>query len=396
MQSPVTPTRNWIASLAIGLIIAAPASPAHAKVRIVTSTTRPAAPAAIPAASPHVLKLTAVAQASFSPDGQVLMTLSDQDHQIHFWNARTGEEVNRFGVAVRYAVFSESGNRVMTWDDEKLIRIFDARTGKALRRIEGAGEALAAATISKDGTRVLTCATGQSALKLWDATTSASIAELPAAGAPTTILAFSPDQTRALSVAAPAPAASSKPSLSFWDLQNHKLLQKIELPSPATAAGFSTSGKLALVQINNARKIYDVDTGKEATAPPTDETFSTGQTTPDGMVSLAIALGSASITNALTGEIVRPLEAPIDGLPMCRAFSTTAPRIILGTGKAGLFSRNPDLPGSVYVYDVNTGKRLAAFTGHGHQVTQVGLSPDGQSAFSRDSGKTLFLWALGK
>lgn len=388
---------KWTSILAVvGFLLAVLASPAHAKVRIVTPTTQPAAPFGIPNASPHVLKLSAVAQASFSPDGQVVMTLSDQDHQIHFWNARTGEEVNRFGVAVRFAVFSDSGNRVMTWGDDKLIRIFDARTGKALRRIERAGDALAAATISKDGTRVLTCATGQTTLKLWDATTGQPIAELPGPDGSVKILAFSPDATRALSVAAPLPGVAGKLSLSFWDLQERKTLHKVELSSPPTVATFSSTGKLALVQVYNATKFYDVATGKEASSPAPNETFPTSQTTPDGRLNVSNALGSANLTSALTGEIARPLEAPIDGLPMCHAFSADGARLVLGTGKAGFFARNPDLPGSVYVYDVKSGKRLATFTGHGHQVTQVGLAPDGQGAFSRDSDKTLFLWTVSK
>jgi hypothetical protein len=388
---------KWTSILGVvGLFLPTPASPAQAKVRIVTPATRPATPFGIPAASPHVLKLTAVALASFSPAGQILMTLSEQDHQIHFWNTHTGEEVNRFGVAVRFAVFSESGNRVMTWDDEKLVRIFDAHTGKAIRRIEGAGDALAAMAISKDGTRGLTCAAGKTTLKLWDATTGQPVAELPGADGSVKILAFSSDGTRALSVAAPLPGVAGKPSLSFWDLQDRKTLAKVELSSPPLAAAFSSSGKLALVQIYNAIKIYDVATGKETSAPPPNESFPTSQTTPDASLNLSKALGSANLTNALTGEIIRPLEAPIDGLPMCHAFSANGDRLILGTGKAGIFSRNPDLPGSVYVYDVKSGKRLATFTGHAHQVTQVGLAPDGQGAFSRDSDKTLFLWTVSK
>src|SRR5689334_10060108 len=56
--------------------------------------------------SPHVLKLDKVALATFSPDGKVLMTVGDDEKQVHFWSVGNGEEVNRFGVAVTNAIFS--------------------------------------------------------------------------------------------------------------------------------------------------------------------------------------------------------------------------------------------------------------------------------------------------
>src|SRR3954453_18298087 len=68
-------------------------------------------PATKPIASPHVLTLDKVNIASFSPDGQTLMTVAEDDRQVHFWSAQTGEETNRFGVAVSGAIFSASGNR---------------------------------------------------------------------------------------------------------------------------------------------------------------------------------------------------------------------------------------------------------------------------------------------
>jgi WD40 repeat protein len=386
---------NRLAALALVAVVSA--WPVWGKVRIVSApAARRVAPFGAPAASPHVLKLEKVGQASFSPDGRVLMTVSEVDHQVHFWDAQTGEEVNRFGVAVRYAVFSGSGNRVLTWDEEKLIRIFDARTGKALRRIEGAGDALAAAAISDDGTRVLTCATGATTLKLWDATTGRLIGDVQGADSPVTILAFSPDAARALSTAAPAAGTAGKPSVCFWDLEGRKVLQKVELPWPALSASFSASGKLALVQTSNAVKVYDVATGKEVAAPPAEEKFPAGQVKGDGRTGVLKGLGTAVVTDLAKKEVVRPLDGPLDGLPICNAFSADGARVVLGTGKAGFFSGNPDLPGSVFVHDVKTGKQIATFKGHARQVTQVGISPDGQRVFSRDSDETLFLWAVGK
>lgn len=372
---------------------------------------QPAAPTTGPTASPHLLKLAKVNVASFSPDGQILMTVAEDDRQVHFWNAQNGEELNRFGVAVTGAIMSGSGNRVMTWGDDQVVRIFDARTGKALRRLQGMNEPLHAGALSADGSRAVTCPAGQSVITLWDAQGGRALGPLEGHVAPVTAIGFSPDGTQAVSlsgesvrigfraVAATQPAATAPAdvSLRLWDLQTRKVVRKIDLPSPGQSFAFSNDGKLLLITMSNASKVFDLSTGTEIPAPRSPrENFPATELTADRKTGLWKAIGSASITNAATGENLVALERPIEGLPICHAFSQDGARVILGTGKVNLFSRNPNEPGNVYVHEVATGKRLTKFTGHAREVTQVAFAADGAHALSRDSDKILFLWAMPK
>src|SRR5690348_3558917 len=78
-----------IAATAVCLFVVALSS-ASAKVAIGIARAQQAGARAAtrPAASPHLLNLAKVNVASFSPDGQILMTVAEADHQVHFWSVR--------------------------------------------------------------------------------------------------------------------------------------------------------------------------------------------------------------------------------------------------------------------------------------------------------------------
>jgi WD40 repeat protein len=369
---------------------------------------------AAPAAGRPVLALKDVAQAAFSPDGRVLMTVSGAagDRQAHFWSAETGEEVNRFGVAVVGAVFSGDGSRVMTWGDDRVVRIFDARTGKALRRLDGVIDVRGgAAAIAPDGSRVLTAGVNESALVLWDAGTGKALGTLAAHTSAVTGVAFSPDGGRAVSLGGDGPAPAGPPqgwigkrqppattrpadvSLRLWDLGTLKEIHKTDLPAPGHSPYFAANGKLVLVSVAQGVRLIDPETGETVPTPRSpDETFPAGQATPDRKVALRKAIGQAVLVDAATGNEIRPLAGPIDGLPLCNAFSRDAARVACGTGTVSLFTRKENEPGRAYVHDVASGKRLAALDGHAAQVVQVAFAADGRHLFSRDSSKALLLW----
>lgn len=381
---------------------------AAAKVRLPVSGGSAGAPAVEVQASPHVLKLEKVALAAFSPDGKTLMTVGDVDRQVHFWSTDNGEEVNRFGVAVTNAVFSADGSRVLTSGTDDVVRVFDARTGKALRRLERVGKGLRAMAISPDGSRAVTSTFGGSAdVRLWDTASGQPIGKaLDSGPAPVAAVTFTADGARAVTLTGkttPAPgdkeAAAALPltyNLTLWDLATQQALRRV----PDVAGQWvyvSNNGKLALVGAENQAILYDLETGRTvpATRSP-DETFPPGQFSADRKTGLWKAIGNAAITDAITGEQVRKLEGPIDGLPICNAFSADGGKVILGTGKAELFSRNPEAPGGVYVYEVSSGRRLAAFTGHPREVRRVAFDAAAAHAYSLDASKTLFLWAIPK
>ena len=361
-----------------------------------------AASAQTPAPSPHKLSLDQIVIAAFSPDGRVLMTVSEKDRQVHFWDVRTAQEVNRFGDAVTQAIFSANGSRVLTYGSDGVVRVFDSRTGKALRRLDGLNGAVRAMAISPDGSRALTVGDDH-VIRVWDTATGRQVTQLTGHESAVNVVAFSPDGKLAASGSGTATAGPLTPSpkidnsLRLWNLDEGSIRHQVKFPASVSAIAFSTTGKLVIAAAGNTVQTIDVASGKPAAAAaalPSDERFPAGLSTADRKHALRHAIGGCTLIDSQTGQEVRKLQSPIDGLPLHHAFSQDGSRVILGTGKAELFKRNPEAPGSVYVFEVATGRRLAHLTGHRREVTQVAISPDARHAFSKDGEKRLILWEL--
>jgi WD40 repeat protein len=139
--------------------------------------------------------------ASFSPDGQVILSAS-RDGTARLWSATTGAELHRLkhDATINHATFDAAGSRVATASDDGTARIWDATTGAEIGpaiRHEGA---VGFVTFSRDGSLLATIARASdgelSVLRLWDAATRQPRGAPMNVGRslyPDAVAAFSPD-----------------------------------------------------------------------------------------------------------------------------------------------------------------------------------------------------------
>jgi WD40 repeat protein len=145
-------------------------------------------------------RMTAV---SLSHDGRLLATArtpSDRsDHSrttVRIWDWERGEIVNSIDTPAVMAVFDPTSPRVVVDQaDNSNVEVWDTEAGERVAVLAAPAGAVAALTISADGSRVAT-ASGDGTVRLWDPETGVQQLVLPAGGSQPATVSFSPDGSR--------------------------------------------------------------------------------------------------------------------------------------------------------------------------------------------------------
>jgi WD40 repeat protein len=113
---------------------------------------------------------------AFSPDGKFVASVGRRDGLVHLWEVDTGKPVYRFGRAHRGGIsglaWSVDGKQVVSAGGsfDPALHMWDAASGKLLRRLEGHTNLVDGLALSADGRRAVSAAYDRT-LRLWDLTT---------------------------------------------------------------------------------------------------------------------------------------------------------------------------------------------------------------------------------
>ena len=207
--------------------------------------------------SPH----GAVAWAEFSPDGQLVVTAS-WDNSAKIWDANTGRPLRKLsGGHARYvnsAVFSPDGNTVLTAGDDRTARFWDAQSGQLMpKSLVGHTDRIRRAVFSHTGRRVLTVSDDKTA-RIWDADSSRIVHVL--SGHEWAVLdgAFSHDGRFVVT-------GSEDNRARLWDAETGEPIRTFEGHAAAvTSVALSPDGRRLLTgSRDHTAKLWDSQTGKE-------------------------------------------------------------------------------------------------------------------------------------
>jgi WD40 repeat protein len=282
----------------------------------------------------------AVNACTYSPNGRQIASVSD-DETLRVWDARSGVEIFRIetGEEQTHCSYSPGGQRILTASRNGTLTMFDGHNGMELNKIDGHQGLVMACTFSPDGRRILSVGfwgcSDDGPRKLWDARTGELISTV--AGdieCPVLSCAFSPDGHRYVT-------AGSGP-LILWDTESGSEISRHGWFHKVEDCTFSPDGKRILAPSEGYKlKIWEADTWKELVE--------------------------------MTGH-QREISA-------C-AFSPDGNQVV----SAG------HLEQIMRTWDAKTGKEMAIMFGHSAYVNSCTFSPDGKHILSASDDNTLRVW----
>jgi RNA polymerase sigma factor (sigma-70 family) len=371
-----------------------------------------------------------VAALAFSADGKTLAA-TGLEGIIHLWEVATGKPLSHTAGhqgAVIGALFAPNGKTVVTRGEDRTLRLWDTTSGRELRCWAGWKEGVTSAAFSPDGRSLMASLTGGTVF-VWDATTGKARAKI--AGR---LCAVAPGGKVAL---------AEEGLLLLWDVEG-KEKQRLKLSrSPVARLVFSADGRsLMTASQDGLVRVWDPSTGKgrsrfEIPAQERDELLRAHlELSSDGrtLVSLRIlsaremdvakfgnllGYGTVSVWNARTGErlhrlangqrIFRACRLSPDGRALAtqdnRSFTIwevvtgkerrrfpAPPALALAFSRDGKLFAAGGYDSKVRVWSVDTGKQLARFEGHDHDIIDVAFSPDGKRLASASGDGTGLVW----
>jgi WD40 repeat protein/beta-lactamase regulating signal transducer with metallopeptidase domain len=312
------------------------------------------------------------------------------DRMIRRWEAGTGKLLDSFAAPARTtsAAFSPDGGTVALANADNTIRLHDTKTGKEVGRLKGHENGIAALAFSPDGKVLASRGSRDNAIRLHDVAKGAEVRQMVlrprdtggndgivlilGGGARSSrgtgpSLTFSPDGRMLI---APQ-SGSDEPgnTLVFLDAATGKELRKLESGQPIKSFAISADSRtLATENADGTIGLWEVASGKER-GRLGKAVAKEPSATEQGLMRLAVAIEGVS------GGFNEP------GGPVGLSFSPD--------GRA-LAVRGPDL--AVRVWDTSTGKEIGRFKGHTGRIETVSFAPNGKAVASGSGDTTVLLW----
>ncbi len=316
---------------------------------------------------------------AYSPDGRTVAS-SSNDKIIGIWEVRTGKRLQTLKGhtdGVNSVAFSSDGRLLASGSDDKTIGIWEIQTGKRLQTLEGHTDWIRSVAFSPDS-HLLASSSRDKAIGIWNVSTGQRLhtIEVFQAGGAASNISFSPGgQTFA--------AGCSDGTIGIWDVQTGNRLHTLDgYKSYVLSVAFSPDGSLLAAGSFGTIDLWDVKKGQRLQTIKRDDNWMiTGVSfSPDGQKLASGSFGNIiSIWDVQTGQYLRMLQGTTSGRNI--AFSPDGQTLV----SSGSWNN------TVGLWETAADKRRY-LKGHTGQVQGISFSADGRTVTSVSKDKTIGIW----
>jgi WD40 repeat protein len=258
------------------------------------------------------------ARTAFSPDGTKLaVALDDVPGSVLVVDAGTGDEVltlDGHAWAVTDVRWSPDGRWNASASGDATARVWESDTGALRFTLHGHAGPVEALDWSPAGDRLATGSLDGTA-KVWEVTSTGTRQLLTLTGQYTRSgvwgVAFSPDGSQLMT------GAAVEESVQFWDVSPTGGGQWGTFPTAAsTPSGMAFTADGELVTVDDALRIWDVETGAQTWGAELTQHVLRLEASPDGALLAGVAADAAIVWDAAEGREVftLPGAAAFDGI----------------------------------------------------------------------------------